>query len=1411
MKKSTILPFIQASGLLALFLFLFSPGLIQAQQPVAGNNSPICIGSTLNLTCNFIPNATYFWTGPNGFSSTQQNPFIQQAGMGNAGQYTLAVTVNAQTTTVFTTAQILQTLAPLAGSNSPVCLGGNLNLSANNIPGVFYSWTGPNGFASNLRTPTIPNVQTMQAGVYTVTLSMQGCQTTTGTTSVTVSNTTLNFQAGSNSPVCSGNTLQLSATVVNGANYVWMGPSGFSANISNPTLPNAQPPASGLYTVSVSANGCTAQQIVQVNIIQATVSNPSVNSPVCQGQSIFLSAQPMQNATYLWAGPGGYSSQIQNPVIQNAQSIHAGVYTLTVISGSCPSASQTVQVIVNPAPQASAGSNSPVCSGNALNLTSSFIQGASYFWSGPNGFTSSQRNPVINPAGTLNSGGYQLVISNTGCSNISLFTQVQVNAPIQLGAGNNGPVCSGNTLTLTTTLQPNTAPVLWLGPNGFSSNILNPSIQNAQTIHSGTYTLSVNIPGCGTNSATTTALVNAGNTNTVTAGANMPLCTGQTLLLTVSSITGATYSWTGPNGFTSSQQNPIIQQVTTNRSGLYIVTITTPGCGIISRQVQVSVSNGPVAQPGSNSPVCVGSTLNLTTPNISGLSYLWLGPNGFSSTAPTPFIQNAQTIHSGIYSLTVTSLACGTASATTSVTVLPSFTNTQVMVSANSPVCTGGTLNLSVTSIPGATYLWTGPNGFSSNQQNPVRTNVTLQMAGNYIVTLSGSGCGTITRNIQVVVNQAPFAQASANSPLCTGQNLNLNTPFITGATYVWFGPAGFSANINNPTRTNMQANMAGIYTVQVSSSGCGSASSTVNVVVNPTLNSVSAGSNSPICSGQTLFLSATNITGATYQWGGPNGFSSNLRTPSIQNAVPSASGSYFVIVNVPGCGSFTTQIMVQVSSSAIAQASSNSPICSGMTLQLSTPVSGNATYLWTGPGGFSSNMRTPNIPNATPNQAGIYTVIVNSPGCGTASSTTTVVVNPTSVNVSAGSNGPICAGQTLNLTVSNVTGGSFTWMGPGGFSSSSQNPTRTNATPQMSGVYTVMVTGSPCGPITLFVPVVVNNPINLTAGSNSPVCAGMSLNLTAGPVNNTTQQFTWTGPGGFSANGSNVSRNPAQTTHSGVYTVRVNVPGCGIQQATVNVTVNAFPNVVQAGSNSPLCMGNTLTLTGTPVTGGTAVWIGPGGFSANGSQATRVQATPGMNGTYQYIVSLPGCGNRQAFTSVVVNNPASVTAVAVQNPVCAGGNIVLSSSSPAGSTFLWSGPGGFSSNQQTAIRVNATNNMAGNYSLQVNVPGCGMINRTVSVTLINCRVASGTEINPEEIGLSVYPNPFSGLLQISSYAGMVKDFTLMDMNGRTLLHQDADASGNNSLNTENLPAGVYFLVLNTAKGEKVFARVVKE
>ena len=65
------------------------------------------------------------------------------------------------------------------------------------------------------------------------------------------------------------------------------------------------------------------------------------------------------------------------------------------------------------------------------------------------------------------------------------------------------------------------------------------------------------------------------------------------MTLTASTVPGATYSWTGPNGFTSTDQNPSIVGATTNASGLYSVTATTGACVSPSGTTTVSV-NPPV-------------------------------------------------------------------------------------------------------------------------------------------------------------------------------------------------------------------------------------------------------------------------------------------------------------------------------------------------------------------------------------------------------------------------------------------------------------------------------------------------------------------------------------------------------------------------------------------------------------------------------------------------------------------------------------------------------------------------------------------------------------------------------------------------------------------------------------------------
>ena len=89
--------------------------------------------------------------------------------------------------------------------------------------------------------------------------------------------------------------------------------------------------------------------------------------------------------------------------------------------------------------------------------------------------------------------------------------------------------------------------------------------------------------------------------------------------------------------------------------------------------------------------------------------------------------------------------------------------------SNNGPICAGGNLTLSANPTPALplagvyTYSWTGPNGFTSNQQNPTIANPTAAASGTYTVTIN-SNCGSVSASTQVTVNPSPNPTITNNT-----------------------------------------------------------------------------------------------------------------------------------------------------------------------------------------------------------------------------------------------------------------------------------------------------------------------------------------------------------------------------------------------------------------------------------------------------------------------------------------------------------------------------------------------------------------------------------------------------------------------------------------------------------------------
>ncbi len=154
--------------------------------------------------------------------------------------------------------------------------------------------------------------------------------------------------------------------------------------------------------------------------------------------------------------------------------------------------------------------------------------------------------------------------------------------------------------------------------------------------------------------------------------------------------------------------------------------------------------------------------------------------------------------------------------------------------------------------------------------------------------------------------------------------------------------------------------------------------------------------------------------------------------------------------------------------------------------------------------------------------------------------------------------NGPICPGDTLILS-SNVSGNLFYWSGPNGFTSSVNNPQIQNVNSTHAGIYTLMYKSGICFSAPGTTTVLFNVPVAITASSNSPICAGTAMNLSAPAIGNA-PTYQWTGPSGQSLTGQIANVPAAFLPYSGAWTLIVTENGCNLGADTIQVLVNPIP-----------------------------------------------------------------------------------------------------------------------------------------------------------------------------------------------------------------------------------------------------------
>ena len=638
----------------------------------------------------------------------------------------------------------------------------------------------------------------------------------------------------------------------------------------------------------------------------------------------------------------------------------------------------------------------------------------------------------------------------------------------------------------------------------------------------------------------------------------------------------------------------------------------TTGCSIIlSNSWNVNVVTPQPAINPAVAEICIGSSVTLTA--SGGASYLWNTGQTTASITVSPTVNTT-------YTVTVTTPEGCTGVATSQVIVHP-LPNTAAW--SSSPTCENHDLQLY--SIGGIFYSWNGPNGFSSNVQNPIIANVTQANAGWYFVIVTdANGCSAAD---STYVNVFPSSYNTINPYICQGQTYTL-----PGGTVVW---------------------QSGIYIDTLSSAnGCDSII-TINLIVRP-LPEITTYSNSPVCAGETLTIGAM-APQCNFLWLGPNGFISTQPQFSIPNAQPTNAGLYQVAATDPyGCMNAATEIVEVIK---IAPTYVEADLCQGESYTLpsgkivftsgiyydtlvsfqlcdsvivsqvtfhAAPVpsiynlstdfcehhtlhlhgQGGTSYLWTLPTGDTASGQDLIIENASAGYFGwFYLTVTNQYNCKASTMQFVMILPVTFTHVKEG----LCPGDVYQLPSGKIV--------------------------SQPGLYIDTLQSQwGCDSI-IFSEIFAKAIPLLSISTNAPVCPGATAYLVASGAD----EFVWSGPGGFVYYGNQITLSEVMPEDAGwYYVIGIDTLGCyAIDSIYLMVSCEGlYENQTLLGSVKPNPFKNTLKITLKPdLKGETEIYL----FDIAGKEVyrqkyfNRMEIEPDLNGLMPgtYILEIRNAANR--------------------------------------------------------------------------------------------------------------------------------------------------------------------------------------
>jgi len=705
---------------------------------------------------------TYSWENQNGFL-TNDSTFLNA----NSGPYFLSVIAQNGCEVLDTISIPVDTLSPevVISSTTISCSSPIASITAmSNDPMASYSWSTVNGPFSISNEIQVSVIEEYSLEVE----SLNGCTVQENITP-DVDTIPPALIIGQINLDCNNTSeLVIPLLIEPFTSIEWIGPNNFQSFSPTPTIDDA-----GLYLVNITGdNGCIYEQEITVNadtiLPDLQLQTDSLN---CNNLSANLTANSLDAISIMWNGPNSFSNSNFNITVNSA-----GAYT-AVVEGS-NGCLQDSTIIVDgdfDGPNINFDDGTLTCTESAFLLGDSTISTDwSYQWIGPNSFLSQEDFiEVVVP------GLYQVFVTGeNGCQSID---QIQVDidtAVVQFSIDSDTLNCTTNSFEINPLIQGAYDFVTWTYPDNSNSNI--PLINISEP---GTYNFeTVGANGCSNNLDveividTIAPIVSIDSTNIT--------CQEETPIISINlQANTPQITWTGPNGFSSVDPNPEVDQ-----PGEYFINVTNlNGCVAEAMMTVVDDRMIPVFSTSNDTINCSNPTVNLPLNFNGNYSVLWEGPNSFSSIQTNPTISNA-----GIYQLILTDVGNG-CQANGDVEIFSDTIAPVTTIENFELSCAISQIEMSTNDTsPNWMYQWSGPSGFSSMDSNPV-----VGLVGEYGLQITGeNGCSQLLTTTVVANDSVPQLEIIFDTITCSQPNANIFVSAdLVGTNFSWSGPDGFVGN----------------------------------------------------------------------------------------------------------------------------------------------------------------------------------------------------------------------------------------------------------------------------------------------------------------------------------------------------------------------------------------------------------------------------------------------------------------------------------------------------------------------------------------------------------------------------------------------------------------------------------------